>query len=65
MKSQSTLTRRRLLGTTAAAGAVLALKPLRARALGTAADEVLTASATEVAKLLRDGKVSSVELVKK
>ena len=65
MKSQTTLTRRRLLGTTAAAGAVLALQQLRARAPGTAADEVLAASATEAVKMLREGKVSSVELVKK
>ncbi|HZF28960.1 MAG TPA: hypothetical protein VE907_07570, partial [Gammaproteobacteria bacterium] len=65
MKSQTTLTRRRLLGTTATAGAVLAFPGLRARAAGALADEVLSVSAAEAAKLLREGRVSAVDLVKK
>jgi amidase len=44
---------------------MLALPALRAKAIGVAADDVLTVSATQAAKLLRDGKVTAVELVEK
>ncbi|HVS23678.1 MAG TPA: twin-arginine translocation signal domain-containing protein, partial [Gammaproteobacteria bacterium] len=65
IRTRTTLSRRQLLRSTAAASAMLALPALRAKAIGVAADAVLTVSATQAAKLLRDGKVTAVELVEK
>ena len=47
------------------AGAVLALPRLRAHAAAIAPNDVLAASTVQVARLLREGKVSAVELVEK
>ena len=65
IRTRTTVSRRQLLRSTAAASAMLALPALRAKAIGFAADDVLTVSATQAAKLLRDGKVTAVELVEK
>jgi amidase len=65
MGSQLKLSRRRLLGTTAMAGAALALPRLRAHAAALAPNDVLAASTVQVAALLRERKVSAVELVEK
>jgi amidase len=56
--------RRRFLKIGAAAGALVALPRFTARAAA-AIDPVLALSTVEVAKLLRDGQVTSVELVRK
>jgi amidase len=65
MRPSIKFSRRRLLGTTAIAGAALALPRFRAHAAGVAADDVLAASTVQAARMLREGKVSAVELVEK
>jgi amidase len=62
-KSQMNLSRRRVLGTGVLAGALLALPRWSARAAVAPADSILAASATQVARMLREGKISAVELV--
>jgi amidase len=65
MRAQAKFSRRRLLETTALAGAALALPRMRAHALAVAPDDVLAASTVQVARMLREGKVSAVELVER
>jgi amidase len=63
MKPQLNVSRRRVLGTGALAGAMLALPSFRVRAVGAAADPVLSMSTVQVARMLREQKISAVELV--
>ena len=57
------LSRRRLLGSAALTGAALTLPRLRAHAAGAAANDLLAKSTVEIARMLREGSVSCVELV--
>jgi amidase len=66
MQPRINTARRRFLKTGAAAAALVALPRFRALATGAMnVDPVLALSTVEVAKLLRDGQVTSVELVRK
>ncbi len=66
MQTRIDTARRRFLKTGAAAAALVALPRFRAQATGSiAVDPVLALSTVEVAKLLREGQVTSVELVRK
>ena len=66
MQPRINTARRRFLKTGAAAAALVALPRFRAMATGAMnVDPVLALSTVEVAKLLRDGQVTSVELVRK
>jgi len=66
MKSQVNASRRRLLKTGALAAAVMGLPRFRVHATGAgAADPVLATSTVQVAKMLRNGEISAVELVRK
>ena len=66
MKSQVNASRRRLLKTGALAAAVLGLPRFRVYATGAGAvDPVLATSTVQVAKMLRNGEISAVELVRK
>ena len=56
-------TRRRFLGTAALAGTGLALTQFSSRALA-APDALLTRSVTEIAAMLQNGKIGSLDLVK-
>ena len=66
MQPRINTARRRFLKTGAATAALVALPRFRAMATGSmTVDPVLALSTVEVAKLLRDGQVTSVELVRK
>ena len=66
MQTRFNTARRRFLKTGAVAAALVALPRFRAGATGAmTVDPVLALSTVEVAKLLRDGSVTSVELVRK
>jgi amidase len=58
------ITRRRFIGTTAAVGATLAAARFDASAYAAPADDVLSLSATQLAKLIRDKEVKAVDAVK-
>jgi amidase len=58
------LSRRRFLGSSAAAGAALTLARLNAKVYAAAADEYITLSATAVARLIREKQISAVDAVK-
>jgi len=57
-------TRRRFIGTTAAAGATLATARFSANAYAASSDDVLSLSATQLAKLIHDKQVKAVDVVK-
>lgn len=63
--SSPRLSRRRFLGTSAAAGTALALSRFSSAYAALAPGDVLSRSAVEVAKMIRSRQVSSVELVKR
>jgi amidase len=63
MKHPIRISRRRVLGTGAAAGALAALPRWSASALGLAADSVLSVSTAQAAKMVRENRVTAVELV--
>jgi amidase len=58
------LSRRRFLGTTAAAGAALAVARFDAKVHAAAAEEYVSLSAREVARLIREKQVSAMDVVK-
>jgi amidase len=62
--SVSRLSRRRFLGTTAAAGAALSIARFNTKVYAASVSKYLSLSATEIAKLIRDKQISAVDAVK-
>ena len=65
MNLQRKVSRRKVLETAAIASTLLTFPRLSARAAAAAPDSVLTASAVEVARMLREKQITAVELVKR
>jgi len=65
LDSPLTLSRRRFLHTSVAAGAALSTLGLKPAYAALAEGDVLSLSATQVARMLRERKISAVELVKR